>query len=148
MKSTYAEGPFYSITLDDGVATCRVWGNPDLDWAEGARWAHEIAKALLTLAAGPRESARALLFDDREAPPVVGPRTQTSLGTFLSAWERRGRRVAFVLDASPVRGLQARRLLAEWAPKHGRAFTSIEEARAWVLARDADSPGPTKPSPR
>lgn len=140
MKVTYAEGPCFTITLEGGVATCRIWVRPDLDSGEGARQAGVIANALVALAAGPREQAKGLVLDERAAPPVVGPRSQAALGALLSAWERSGRRVAFANGDNPVKGLQMRRLTAQWAPKYGRCFVTIEEARAWVLARDPDAP--------
>ncbi|HEU4539264.1 MAG TPA: hypothetical protein VFS00_34320 [Polyangiaceae bacterium] len=133
MRSTYAEGRSFSIVIDDGVVTCRVWVQPDIDWEAGARLAAEISQALQALAAGPREAAKALVLDERDAPPVVGPRTQALIGDLLSAWERRGRRIAYALGTNPVKHLQMRRLVAQWAPKQGRTFESIDEARAWAL---------------
>ncbi|HEU4537687.1 MAG TPA: hypothetical protein VFS00_26385 [Polyangiaceae bacterium] len=148
MNSTYAEGPNFAITVEDGVATCRIWARPDLSWAEGAGTADTIAKALQALAAGPRDRARGLVLDERQAPPVVGPRTEAAIGELLSAWERRGRRVAYALGNNPVKSLQMRRLMAQWTPKHGRAFATIEEAHAWACAADADTPLSTKlPTP-
>lgn len=137
MITTYAEGPFFSITIEDGLVTCHVWSRPDIAWAEGARFAETLAQALTTLAVGPREQARALVVDEREAAPAIGPQTQMVMGSMLASWERRSRRIACVFGSNAVKGLQARRLLAEWAPKHGRAFASIEEARAWALGQGA-----------
>lgn len=150
MKLTYAEGRCFSITLEDGVVTCRVWERPDLDREEGARMAAVISGALRALAARPRHLARALVLDEREAPPVVGPRTQASIGELLAAWERQGRRVAYALGANPVKNVQVRRLIATWAPKYGRAFESIDWARAWVTepdAGDAAAPSTKAPAP-
>jgi hypothetical protein len=144
MKTTYAEGACFSITIDDGVATCRVWVRPDLNWEQGALEAKRIADALQALAAGPRETARGLVLDERDAPPVVGPRTQAAIGELLSAWEHHSRHVAYALGTHPVKNLQMRRLLAEWAPKYGRAFESIEEARAWASEASTYTPLATK----
>lgn len=133
MSVTYAEGPFFSITLEDGLAMCRIWSRPDIEWAEGARIADTLAQSLTALAIGPREQARALVVDEREGAPVIGPQTQTVMGSMLASWERRDRRVGCAFGSNAVKGLQVRRLLAEWAPKNGRGFESIEEARAWAL---------------
>ncbi|HEU4536840.1 MAG TPA: hypothetical protein VFS00_22110 [Polyangiaceae bacterium] len=132
MKLSYAEGPTYSISLEDGVASCRIWSRPDIEWAEGARVATDLTKVLLALAEGPREQARALVFDEREAPPVFGPQTEVAVGSLLAAWERQERRVASAVGTNPVKQLQMRRLLAERAPKYGRAFLTFEEALAWA----------------
>ncbi|HEU4411212.1 MAG TPA: hypothetical protein VFS43_38520 [Polyangiaceae bacterium] len=148
MKSTYAEGPSYEITLEGGLVTCRIWSRPDLDWAAGASAAEALSEALVALAAGPRAQARGLLVDERQAPSVVGPRTQAALGALLSTWERRGRHIAFVLPPDPVVTLQKRRLMAQWAPKQGRVFESIDEARAWALAPDPAAPTPAKSGAR
>jgi hypothetical protein len=129
----YAEGSNFTITLQGGVVTCRVWIRADLDSAEGARSAEVISRALRELAMGPRDRAKGLVLDQSGAPPVAGPRTQAALCDLLAAWERAGRRVGLALGDSPVRNLQMRRLLVERAPTFGRAFASAEQARTWVL---------------
>src|SRR5687767_5755679 len=63
-----------------------VWRRPDLDTATGAALALALVDGLLATLAGPG-ALRAIVLDLRQAPPISGPATQSSLGRLLAACE-------------------------------------------------------------
>jgi hypothetical protein len=136
-----AEGKNYCIDEEDGVTHCRVWRRPDLDVAEGAALAAELADWFEKLAVS--QSTRTMLFDLSKAPEVVGPETQQALAEMLEAWEQARKPVAVVCGATSMQRLQLRRLAATAAPRLGGVFYSSEEASAWLRG----APRASKPDP-
>jgi hypothetical protein len=128
----YAEGPNFRFDIADAIARCRVWRRQDLDSAQGARCAEDLANHARKLAAGAAGVARAMVLDLRDAPAVSGPRTLGALGELLKSWEDVRRPVAMVVGASPTQALQFRRLVAQNAPRLGATFTDLDSALAWV----------------
>jgi len=126
---SFAEGDNYSLDVVDGHARCKVWRRRDLDSAAGATSAEEISRHFLALASDPE--IRSMVFDVREAPSFMGPRTQAALGAAFRAFEERRKPIAIVAAAA-VQGLQFQRVLGMNAPLYGRDFHSHEDAAAWV----------------
>ena len=134
----YASGGNYVIDIDDeGVVELRVWKRPDVDSITGARFAEEKIALLRKLALGP---AKGLVFDLRDAPPVVGPKTEAALGAMLEIFEGVRKRVTMLAGDSSVQQLQVKRLIAKHAPRFGRADTDPREARAWARGAASSSP--------
>ena len=123
------EGDNYRVELDGGVALCRVWSRPDLDFETGARLAAKKVEICRRLAAG---EARALLFDLRDAPKVTGPKTQRALEQIIGAWESAARPIAVVVSPASLQKLQLTRIAKEVAPNHSEVFLDLDQARAWV----------------
>ena len=128
----YAEGKNYRFDLEGGIVWCRVWARLDLDRAAGARCAVEKIAIFEQLSRLPRVSAKACLFDLREAPSSWGPDTQAALEKCVAFWESAKRKIAVVTSGDPVQALQARLLLKERAPKYGRVFGTEPQARSWL----------------
>lgn len=125
----YASGGNYVIEIDaDGVAYVRVWRRPDVDSETGARFAEEKLAHLRVLA----RRCKGLVFDLREAPPVVGPRTEATLAAVLSMFDGARKRCAFLVGGNPVQQLQLRRLIAAHSSPHGRVESDLVKARAWA----------------
>jgi hypothetical protein len=131
-KAPYREGRNYRFDLDHGIVWCRVWARLDLDRETGARCAVEKIAIFEELANLPRASARACLFDLREAPTSWGPETQRALEQCVAFWEKARRRIAIVPSADALQTLHAKLLLKERAPKYGRVFATEPQARSWL----------------
>ncbi len=126
----FAAGGNYAIDIDDaGVAELRVWRRPDVDSVTGARFAEEKIAHLRRLAIG---QAKGLVFDLRDAPPVVGPKTEAALGSILEIFEGVRKRITMLVSDNSVQQLQIKRLVTKHAPRFGRVDTDPREARTWV----------------
>lgn len=145
-KSIHARGDNYCIEIDGGVARCRVWSRPDLDFETGARLAAEKVSLVRTLAAG---LASSMLFDLREAPKVTGPKTQYALAQILRCWEVAAKPIAVLVSSASMQKLQLTRIAGDVAPLHAAIFTELEAAEVWLLQRVTE-PRPPLPeiSPR
>src|SRR5512140_1593428 len=95
------QGGNYEITVQRGVAVCRVWKRPDVSREEGARYAEEMVRTMGETAVGLRSIAKAAILDMTEAPTSWGPATEASLGQILADWERSRRRIAVLMSADP-----------------------------------------------
>jgi hypothetical protein len=128
----YASGGNYTIELDpDGLAHVRVWRRTDVDSETGARFAEEQLAHLRVLA----RRCKGLVFDVRDAPPVVGPKTEAALGAVLELFAGVRKRTCFLVSANPVQQLQFKRLIASRGSNRGRVETDPETARNWALGR-------------
>lgn len=125
----FAEGDNYRVDVVNNHARCKVWRRRDLDSAAGASSAEEISQHFHTLADDP--AILSMVFDVREAPSFIGPRTQAALGTAFRAFEERRKPIAIV-TAAAVQALQFQRVLGMHAPLYGRDFHNHEQAAAWV----------------
>ncbi|HVZ31170.1 MAG TPA: hypothetical protein VG963_02015 [Polyangiaceae bacterium] len=145
-KSIHARGDNYCIELDGGVARCRVWSRPDLDFETGARLAAEKVSVIRTLAAG---LATSMLFDLRDAPKVTGPKTQHALAQILRCWEVAAKPIAVLVSPASMQKLQLTRIASDVAPVHAAIFVELEEAEVWLVTRVTE-PRPPLPaiSPR
>ena len=117
---------------DDRLVTARIRRCSDLDTSAGADEVERMASELRGAANG---SADALLLDLTEAPPVIGPRTQSTLESLLRDWVTHGRRAAIVLGASAVQRMQVDRLVASVGSPALMVPSSIETAMAWLRDR-------------
>lgn len=117
---------------DDRLVIARIRRCPDLDTSAGADEVERMASALLD---GASESADALLLDLTEAPPVIGPRTQSTLESLLRDWVAAGRRAAVVLGDSAVQRMQLDRLVASVGSPSLCVPTAAETAMAWLRER-------------
>jgi len=126
------EGGNYDITLQRGVAVCRVWKRPDVTREEGARYAEEMVRTMSETAGGLRSVAKAAVLDMSEAPTSWGPATEASLGQILAAWERNRRRIAVQMSDDPIQGLLLRRMCKENAPAYSTAVSSRADAEQWI----------------
>lgn len=127
------EGGNFSIDLEGGVATLRVWRRPDLSFDEGARLALVILDHIRKLAAG--GDARGFIMDLREAPPLTGKRTRATLTEIVGTCEVAGKRIGILLAAGAQRVILERGLSVK-GPTTARFFDGPELARTWSAASD------------
>ena len=128
----FANGKNYRFDIVGGLAVGRVWMRPDLDREAGARCAEECIEVFERLGKMSKLVVGGLLFDLRDAPRSWGPLTQTALERCFAIWEAIGRPLGVAASNDPLQLLHVRLLVKERAPKQGRAFTDIEQARAWA----------------
>ena len=121
----------HRVERDDGLLRIAVWRDPQLDAETGALAFEQTVRQLAPMI----PSLEHVVFDLRDAPRVVGPRTQAALASFLGALARLRRRIAVISSDDAVQQLQLRRLVAEAAPL--AAVVVMEEASAGTfLGRD------------
>lgn len=123
------EGGNYSIDLEGGVATLRVWRRPDLTFDEGARLAVMILDDVRRVAA--RTDAKGFVMDLREAPALTGKRTRATLAEIVGVFEAAKKPISVLL----ARGVQHATLttpLSATGPTTARFFTEPDTARAWA----------------
>lgn len=126
-----AEGANYSLEVDEGVATLRVWKRPDLSFDEGARLAVEILGHVRRLA-GEREVG-GFVMDLREAPALTGKRTRTVLGNIVAASEAADKPIGVVL--TDVQRATIAAALLRSGPTRARLYSDPEAARSWAAGR-------------
>lgn len=130
MRSAYAEGGNYRIEVRGPIAHCVVWKRPDVDSAQGAQFAREKIAHFTKLA-----EARAtigMVFDLRDAPPVIGPQTQEAIAMMLDAFAAAEKRIAVIVGPQAVQRLQLSRLVSDVAGAHGHVAMTDEEAEKFV----------------
>jgi len=132
VREVYAEGGNYSMTLGDGVATCRVWRRPDVTRDVGAAYAREMVVMFQRVAREPALRVRGAVMDLREATLSWGPNTQTALGEMFGALEASSRRIAVVAADNALQMMSISGLLKMHAPKFGRVFGSPDDAFRWA----------------
>lgn len=130
---TVASAENHEITVDDGLARCRVWRRPDLSSEVGAQCAEKMSSALVRLAAL-GSGARCLALDLSEAPGVAGPRTVSAIGELLATWKASKKRTAVIVGDQPLKLLQMRRIASENAAGWAEVFVSFEQAQVWLDA--------------
>jgi hypothetical protein len=131
-KPPYAEGKNYRFDIEDGIVWCRIWARLDLPRDVGAALAAEKIPIFQRIVALPRVTARACLFDLREAPSTWGPDTQAALEKCVRCWEQAQRKIAILTNADALQSLQAKLLIKQWASKYGRVFATEPSARQWL----------------
>lgn len=131
----YAQGGNYTILIENGIVMCRVWRRPDVDPVVGANFAREKIRHLEQLSREPRLQTRALLFDLREAPPVVGAITKGHLLTIFQAWKLAQRRIALLVSEDPAQYEQLRSLLDSNQIPNALVSPRFAEVLAWVQER-------------
>lgn len=126
-----AERGNHRVERDDGFLRIVVWRDIQIDPEAGALAFEQTVRQLAPVI----PSIEAVAFDLREAPRVVGDRTQTALAGFLGALARLRRRIALISSDDAVQQLQLRRLVAEAAPLSA-VVVMDEAAAAAFLGRD------------
>lgn len=115
----FSETENYSIDIDGTRAVAKVWRRPDLDSATGARLAGELGVDISRIVG----RIRTLVLDVSAAPPVAGPKTTEALGGLLATCEKAGVDIDVLVTDDAVQSLQIKRLISQYAPKHGRLTT-------------------------
>jgi hypothetical protein len=128
----FAYGGNYLVEVEDRVARCRVWRRPDVGSVEGAAFAEEKIAVAQRLLAEPAAVVGGFVLDLRDAPPVVGPRTEDFLRRMLGMWEIARRPVAVVVGDNATQSLQVGRLVRSHAPAMGRVTSGLETALEWA----------------
>jgi hypothetical protein len=125
------EGRNYAVSVDEGVATFRVWKRNDLEAAQMVKLAGDLANAASILAQD-QFLAHAAIFDVRDAPAEAAPGVQEAYVRLLASWEKAKRRVAIVVGTDAIQRLLMHRLSRDHAPKWSRVLTTTIEAKAWL----------------
>lgn len=141
-----ARGGNYEITIERAIARARVFRRPDVDSAEGARFAEDIRADVLRAIDDPL--VRGAIVDVREAPPVTGPSTRATLGRLAAACGNAGRRLAFVPGDHPTQRLQLSAIVSDHAATSAAVCLTIEAAEAWVLRGEPPPSSGRAPSSR
>jgi hypothetical protein len=128
----WASGDNYDVRIEDGLARIRVWRRPDLSFERGAALAEEMTGHLHALARGVEPGVRGIVFDLREAPPLMGKRTRAAMARAAEQCEASRVRLA-MLAASEAQGTILRHALGR---EHARVriFTDEGAAAAWASA--------------
>jgi hypothetical protein len=130
--SFFAEGENYRITLDNGVAVCRVWKRPDLTREQGAQCAAEKVLRFEKLTSLPSVEAAGLVLDMRDAPEAWGPSTNRSIAEMLGVWQRAGRRVAVLVSGDALQSIAMEKVCREASPICGKVVTTWADGLAWI----------------
>lgn len=130
--SVWAKGANYEIVIVDGRATIRVWRRPDLSFEAGAALGEEMGGHALSLARGAIRGVQGVVFDLREAPPLMGKRTRAAMAKVAAACETSTVRVAF-LAASEAQSTILRLAVGANAT-HTRVTVDERDAIAWVTS--------------
>jgi hypothetical protein len=128
----------YVITIEDGVAICRVFRNPDLgpDASASSLGSVVSASRKLTL----EEGVDGMVVDLRRTPGALSPQIEQVLKSVAQVWEVAGQRIAFLVEESPVQKLQITRIASQGAPRFGAVFSSRGDARAFAGASARTDP--------
>ncbi|MBX3260291.1 MAG: hypothetical protein KIS78_29440 [Labilithrix sp.] len=128
-----AEGANFTIDLDEGVATLRVWKRPDLSFEEGARLALTIRDHVVGLVGSDASEARGFIMDLRDAPTLTGKQTRATLGEIVRACEAASCPVGVLLSPG-VQRATLEEALSGSGPTRARIFAEPSAARAWIAA--------------
>jgi hypothetical protein len=128
----------YAITIEEGVAVCRVFRNPNLDPEASARSLESIVAASRSLAL--EDGVDGMVLDLRRTPGAQSPRVERVLLAVAQIWEASGQRISFLVEESPVQKLQITRVAAQGAPRFGAVFTNRGDARTFAGAKGDTDP--------
>lgn len=115
-----------------GLAWARVWKRPDVDAAEGARFAERLLGEFSRLHAEPPSRLVGAVLDLREAPAVTGPVTREILGRIAGGFHKTDRRFAFLTSGNPTQRLQLMGVASSYAAAHAMVCSTEEECEIWV----------------
>ncbi|MFO0553069.1 MAG: hypothetical protein U0271_32075 [Polyangiaceae bacterium] len=125
----FARAENFVATIEiDGLATVRVWRRPDLTAQQGAELAERMLEVVRRLAA--QSGVVGIMVDLREAPSVVGPRTEAVLGAVAAAMKGKGA-VAFVAASDAMQQLQLKRITT--SADRAAVVSTTEAARDFLL---------------
>jgi hypothetical protein len=133
-RMRYAEGPNFTIDLEDGVAVVRSFKRVDLDsvqLGDAALQLRELGSELTK-----EEKVSGLVVDLRRTPGAVGPRVEQAYSDIAGAWEATGQRVSFLILEDAMQHMQITRIVSKAAGRFGAVFTDRNEARTFVGSTD------------
>lgn len=130
----YAEGPNFTIDLEEGVAVVRTFKRADLDSAELGNAAAQLCQLCSQLTLDDKVSG--LVVDLRRTPGAVGPRVEQAYADIAGAWDATGQRVSFLVLEDAMQHLQITRIVSKAAARCGAVCTDRNEARTFVGSSD------------
>jgi hypothetical protein len=136
----YAMGGNFVIEIEGDIAVCRMWSRPDVDREEGARFVLAEVDAIKRLLAESPDTVASAVLDMTRAPAQWGTVTQSCLERMVAMFESAGRRVAVVVAADPLQSQQMEHIIGAFAPRQGKLFGSVDDAKAWALRRPSSPP--------
>lgn len=126
-----ASGELIGLSLHHGVATVKLVRHPDLGDDDLARLFENATQGVSTLF----PVLGAVLVDFSMGPNALGTGLNLALGQFFSRLEMLGVPFAFVATPTPLGKLHGSRLVLDFAPNTGGAFTDEPEARRALSTR-------------
>lgn len=131
----YAEGQNFTVDIEEGVAVCRTFKQPNLDSTGLGDAAFELCKlgTALTL----DDAVTGMVVDLRRTPGAVGPRVELAYADLAGAWEATAQRISFLILDDPLQQMQISRIVSHSAGRFGAVFTDRNEARVFVGATGA-----------
>ena len=134
-----ARGRNYRFYKTSDLVLCRILQRRELTSVEGAQCAEEISQTARRLTA--ESSARGLIFDIRQAPPVFGPKTEAALRGMFELLAKSRVSIRCVVCENPLQEMQYGRLLREAAPQRHEVVRTFELACAGLgTARGLEEP--------
>jgi hypothetical protein len=120
------EGGNYKITRELGVCVLTVWRREDLTSAEGADLAERMVRTMRTQLDD--RGVREVILDLSQAPIVMGPRTQGSIGGLIREVVTAKRKIRVVASPSAMGRMQLERMVRDHGAEH-EVFDSLQQAR-------------------
>lgn len=133
-----SEGANYVITMEAGVAICRVFRDPRQTSEEAAKTLDAVVVASRTLALA--DDVTGFVVDLRRTPGAQSPQMEAVLSRIAQVWESTGQRIAFLIDGDPIQKLQLARIASGAAPRFGAIFANRDDARAFAGATAQTDP--------
>lgn len=130
----YAEGPNFTIDLEDGVAVVRTFKRTDLDSAQLGDAAAQLSQLSAQLTVD--DKVTGLVVDLRRTPGAVGPRVEQAYADIAGAWDSTGQRVSFLILEDAMQHMQISRIVTKAASRCGAVFTDRNDARTFVGSTD------------
>lgn len=131
-------GANYVISMESGVAICRVFRVPGQSSDDAARSLDALVTESRSLALD--DGVSGFVIDVRRTPGAQSPQVETVLSRIAQVWESTGQRIAFLVDSDPIQRLQLSRIAAMAAPRFGAIFANRDDARAFAGATSATDP--------
>lgn len=133
--TSYAEGLNYRIEIANRLVVCRLWRKEELSNQQWANSAERIVDLFQRLSELPTTMVRGAVIDVRETSRAWGPVFGVSLSRCVMAFERAGRRVAFLTSHDPEQRLSALQVVRE-RTSTASLFTDEYSAERWVVPEE------------
>jgi hypothetical protein len=130
----HAEGPNFTIDLEEGVAVVRTFKRTDLDSGQQGDAAVQLSGLCTQLTLD--DKVTGLVVDLRRTPGAVGPRVEQAYSDIAGAWDATGQRVSFLILEDALQHMQITRIVTKAAARCGAVFTDRNEARTFVGSSD------------
>ncbi len=131
-------GTNYVITMESGVAICRVYRDPGQSSDDAARSLEAVVVESRSLALD--DGVAGFVIDMRRTPGAQSPQIELVLSRIAQVWESTGQRIAFLVDSDPIQKLQLSRIATTSAPRFGAIFANRDDARAFAGATSTTDP--------